>query len=472
MKRKNKIPLLLCLAPLFLGAACANKTPEQPYNVLLIFSDDLNNWTSVMGGHPQVITPNIERLAQRSMIFTNAHCPSPACAPSRASIMTGYYPPTTGVFDNSGNFRETPGLSNTLTIPQYFSKHGYQTAAAGKIFHMPRGAEKEPMPLSDDVSWDEHYAGLVGTQAPIPFPQQTLNIPVNDYFSKNFVWGASPVPVEETYDYLLTQYTNDFLQKKHEKPFFMACGLFRPHLSWFAPQEFFDLYDLNNIILPEIKEDDLEDLPEAAIKMIKPLVHDALLEQGRWKEAVRAYLANISYADYCIGQLLDAIENSDYNDNTIIVLMGDHGWHLGEKEHWTKFTLWERSTLTTFMMSVPGMAPGRTHAPVNLNDLYPSLVDLCRLPEKKDLHGNSLTPLLMDPSTNWPYAALTWFGNEKNYAIKDAYWRYIRYEDGSEELYNHEMDPNEWYNLAGHEKYDKIIESLKEKGKKTYSFLN
>ena len=463
MKQLLTKTIVLLFTAIFALISCNRSAEQQKMNVLLIFSDDLNDWNSVLSGHSQAITPNIERLAGSSVVFTNAHCPSPACGPSRASILTGYYPPKTGVFGNADNFRETPGMEDAVTLPQYFAAHGYYTTASGKVFHHPRGNEEEPAVLSDDISWHKQYIGNVGSQAPQPLPEQVLEIPTTDYFGRNFIWGASPVVKEQTHDYLLTKYSADFLQESHDENFFLACGIFRPHLSWFVPQEFIDLYELDDIVLPEVYEDDLDDLPPAALSFIKPYVHDALLKQDLWKEAVRAYLASTSFADYCIGVLLDALENSEYKDNTIVILMGDHGWHLGEKTHWSKFTLWERATRTTFMMHVPGIEPGRSDAPVNLTDLYPTLVDICGLDPKKDLEGRSLKPLLNNPEKSWPYPAITWYAGEKNYSIKDYSWRYIHYADGSEELYDHNTDPHEWHNLASDIQFSSKIRELRNK---------
>ncbi|MGQ1891325.1 sulfatase [Thermophagus sp. OGC60D27] len=450
------IPLLFC--------GCVESKPEKErMNVLYIYSDDLNDWNSVLEGHPQAITPNIDRLAKKSVVFTNAHCPSPLCNASRASTLTGYYPFKTGVYTNAQNFRKNGETEDAVTLPQYFSANGYHSIAAGKVFHHPRGAGEKPAELSDSQSWDEEWVGHVGTRSPKPFPEPKIKLPGDDFFGKHFVWGACPEELEETHDYQLTRYISDFLGKNHEKPFFAACGIFRPHLPWFVPQEFIDMYPLDEVQLPKVFQDDLDDIPEIAKGFIKPHVQDALVRQGKWKEAVRAYLASISYADYCIGMLLDALEKSDYADNTIVVLSGDHGWHLGEKKHWTKFTLWERATKTSLMIHVPEMSVGECKAPVNLIDLYPTLNDLCNLPVKGDLHGHTLRPLLENPNSAWPYTANTWFGDPGNFAIRDADWRYIHYKDGSEELYNHQEDPNEWYNLAKFPKYDDLKKKLIEK---------
>jgi len=462
MNKNNLSTILICASPLLFNVACKTAEEPGPMNILYIFSDDLNDWTSVMGGHPQAKTPNIERLAAMGVTFMNAHCPSPACGPARASILTGFYPPKTGVLGNADNFRDNPGTADAITLPQYFSAHGYHTIAAGKVFHHPRGAGDEPSPYSDDISWDEHWRGQVGTKAPNPFPEQPLDIPTDDYFGRAFVWGPSPETTEETFDYQLSKFIADFVNQEHEKPFLAAAGIFRPHLSWFVPQEFFDMFPLDEIILPKVYENDLDDIPDVGLGFIKPLVQDELVRKDLWKEAVRAYLANIAFADHCIGVLLDAIEASDYKDNTIIVLMGDHGWHLGEKKHWSKFTLWERATRTTFMMHVPGMVAGqKCNAPVNLIDLYPTLVDLCGLPPKNDLEGNSLRPLLEDPDANWPHVALTYYQHPHNYSIRDESWRYIHYHDGTEELYYHPDDPHEWHNVIDNPRSGDIIRELR-----------
>lgn len=459
---------LLLTISIFAFSSCSEKEKSEPMNVLFIFSDDLNDWNSVLKGHSQTITPNIERLAKKSLVFTNAHCPSPACGPSRAAIMTGLHPTKTKVFTNAGDFRDNPETANAITLPQYFGQHGYYTIAAGKVFHHPRGNDDMPNKLSDDQSWHEQWRGDVGTLSPRPFPEQELDIPTEDYFGKSFVWGPSPEPLEQTGDYQLSKFIGDFVKKDHEKPFFAAAGIFRPHLSWFVPQEFFDLYPLEDIILPKVQESDLDDIPEGGLAFIKPLVHDALKTQGKWKEAVQAYLASTSFADYCLGVLLDALEESKYKDNTIIVLMGDHGWHLGEKEHWSKFTLWERATRTTFMIHVPGQKPGITNAPVSLIDIYPTLNHFCNLPIKNDIDGNSLSPLFKNNNAQWPHAAITYYLDKDSYSIKDEKWRYIHYaNNGGEELYNHENDPNEWNNLINEGNYSDIIDILLVKANKS-----
>jgi arylsulfatase A-like enzyme len=462
-KKQTFLLPLLGMATLLSGSSCDSKKSSSHMNVLYIFADDLNDWNTVLGGHPQVKTPNIERLAAKSMVFTNAHTASPACGPSRASILTGYFPTKTKVFGNADNFRHTPETAGAVTLPQYFAANGYATIAAGKVFHHPRGGKAEPSELSDDISWQTHWVGEPGTKTPSPYPAQELDIPVNDYFSKSFVWSACPEPLEETGDYLLSKYIGEFVQQKHDKPFFAAAGIFRPHLSWFVPQEFIDMYPLDDIVLPVVDENDLDDIPEIGRSFVKPLVHDELVDKNKWKEAVRAYLACISYADYCIGMLLDAVESGPNADNTVIILMGDHGWHLGEKKHWSKFTLWERATRTSYMIHVPGEKAGRTDAPVSLTDLYPTLVDVCNLPERTDLHGRNLQPLIENSSAQWNHAVITWFGHKDNYALKDRRWRYIHYKDGSGELYDHQSDPNEWNNLYGDPQYNSVIDELRTK---------
>lgn len=451
---------LMALALIIMLPSCQSEKNElQPWNVLLIFSDDLNDWTSVLKGHPQTLTPNIQRLADQSISFTRGYCSAPLCNASRTSIMTGLTPATNGIYDNKRWFREHEKTAGLVTLPQYFKANGYQTAGAGKLFHSPRGSGEVPRKMSDDISWDEQYIGEIGAQAPEPFPEQRLDLPMTEYFHAFFVWGHSPVPKEETHDLKMVQYCANYLQQDHEKPFFLGCGIFRPHLHWCVPEEFFNKFDLEDIILPEVLETDLEDLPEAAKKLIKPLVHGQLVKQDMWREAVRAYLACINFADYCIGTMLDALEDSPYAENTIVILMGDHGYHLGEKEHWTKFTLWERAVRTSYFIKVPGFDPGRCDAPVSLMDLYPTLVDLCGLSEKEGLDGHSIRPLLEDPDAEWEYPALTWF-RENNYSVRDERYRYIHYPDGSTELYDHDADPHEWYNLSGKQGSKEITRRL------------
>ncbi|MEW4487194.1 sulfatase [Thalassoglobus sp. JC818] len=418
---------------------------EKP-NVLFIAVDDLNDWISPLGGYEGCQTPNLERLAARGMTFTRAYCAAPACNPSRASLMTGVRPWTSGVYHNPQPWR--PAMPDVLTIPQHFSANGYRSTGAGKIFH---GA------FDERASWDDYMK-----KGGDPKPTKAVT---SDPHSKagGIVWGVLDVEDSEMNDYATASHTIELLEADHEKPFFAACGIFRPHMPWQVPRKYYDMYPLEEIKVPYVPEGDLDDIPEAGVKVAKPQGdHAKILETDNWAYAVQAYLASITFADAQIGRVLDALEESQYNDNTIVVLWGDHGWHLGEKEHWRKFALWEEATRVPLFISVPGMTePGsRCDRTVDLMSLYPTLCRLCDLAMLEQLEGTSIVPLLKDADAKWIVPAITTHGRN-NHAIRSEKFRYIHYEDGSEELYDHESDSGEFNNIAGDPGMKEEIEKLK-----------
>ena len=426
----------------------------------------MNDWVGAFEGNQQAITPNIDKLAEKSTIFKNAYCSAALCNPSRTSMLTGYNPSTTGVYGNNEVFREMKGFENTITLPQYFEKNGYNTIGAGKIFHNARGGKEEPKHGSDPGSFQQERVGNAGTVYPDKQDrnQHGLNLKergIKGSFLRSFDWYGTDTEDEQNNDWKSTQYIADFINQEHDKPFFAACGIFKPHLPWYVPKKYFDMYDLEDINLPELKENDLEDVGRMGNNMVKKKVHESLVDTNKWKEAVRAYLANITFADACIGNLLNALENSAYADNTIIVLMGDHGWHLGEKQHWSKNVLWERAAKTPLLIFDPrNKEAGASTRIVSLLDVYPTLVDLCNLPEKEDLDGNSIKTLVENPNAEWNEVALT--SKAKGmHSLRNEQYRYIVYLDGFEELYDHKTDPNEWHNIASNKSNKKILQKFR-----------
>jgi arylsulfatase A-like enzyme len=252
------------------------------------------------------------------------------------------------------------------------------------------------------------------------------------------------------------------LSREQDAPFFLGCGFYRPHLPWYVPQKYLDMFPLDSIELPNVKEDDLDDIPQAGVNMARPNGdHANVLRHKQWKMAVQGYLASIAFADECVGRVLDALDNGPHRDNTIIVMCSDHGWHLGEKLHWRKFALWEEATRNNLIVAAPGITePGSTcGAPVNLIDIYPTLIDLCGLSSNAVLEGESLLPLLSDPTLSRQRPALTTNGRN-NHSLRSERWRYIRYADGTEELYDHDNDEMEWRNLAGMPEYEDVIKEM------------
>ncbi len=425
-------------------------TVQQKPNVLFIAIDDLNDWVGCLGGHPDVKTPHLDRLAQRGVLFTHAYCAAPACNPSRAALMTGIRPSSSGVYHNPQPWRQCEVLKNAVTLPQHFTAHGYTSLGSGKIYH-----DRYP----DPPSWDRYWPSKTRQRPGDPMPAgRPLNgIPKTAHFD----WGPVDAKSEAMGDWQVGDWVIQQLQKKHDKPFFLACGFYRPHLPWFVPQKYFDLYPEDKITLPNIKTDDLDDVPEPGRKMARLKDHKNVTRYKQWRKAVQGYLAGISFVDECVGRVVEALDSSEYKDNTLIVLWSDHGWHLGEKLHWRKFALWEEATHNVLMFVAPGtaMAGGRCHAPVNLLDIYPTIVDLCGLPPNPHVEGYNLTPLLKDPDAIWKKPALTTHGRN-NHSVRSTRWRYIRYADGSEELYDHQNDELEWENLAEQPEYQSVKTDL------------
>ena len=415
-----------------MGAVAEPARHKRP-NVVFIAVDDLNDWIGCLGGHPDSKTPHLDALAGRGVLFTHAYCAAPLCNASRAALLTGVLPSTSGVYSNNHPWR--PVLPDVTTLPQCFMKQGYHVMGGGKIFH---GRFKDP------ASWHEYFER--------PGDPQPPKRPVNGIKNaQHFDWGPLDVDDEAMGDYQLVDWAIDRLKQPWEEPFFLAAGLVKPHLPWYVPRKYFDLYPEDTITLPEINENDLDDIPPYGKRIAHPeRDHAQVIKTGNWRKAVAGYLATIRFADTCIGRLLDALDKSPYADNTIVVLWGDHGWHLGEKLHWRKFTLWEEATRNPLMIVAPGVTPPgeRCDRTVSLMDLYPTLAQLCGLELCGEQAGKSLLPLLKDPRAPWERPALTTYGRN-NHSVRSERWRYIRYHDGTEELYDHSKDPMEWTNLAG-----------------------
>ena len=434
--------------------AQAISVPSPKPNVLFIVIDDLNDWVGSLGGHPNAQTPNLDRLAQRGVLFTNAHCPAPICNPSRTAVMTGIRPSTSGIYGNLQPLRKSPALGNALTLPQHFMAHGYHAMTSGKIFH-----HRWPDPKSWHESWPSHQPPIPCDPEPPEEKRPLHGCPE----LRHFDWGSYGSDAEMG-DWKVADWTIDQLRKAHKSPFFLACGFHRPHKPWYVPQKYFKMHPLEEIRLPIINEMDLSDVPYIGRKLARRNRDHELIvsECGLFKEAVQAYLASISFVDVCVGRVVNALERSQYAQNTIIVLWSDHGRHLGEKRHWDKSTLWEEATRIPLIFVAPGLTPrdGRCSAPVNLIDIYPTLVELCGLSPIKELEGISLRLLLENPKLTRPEPSLTTYG-WNNHATRSKRWRYIRYYDGSEELYDHDNDSFEWTNLALDPRYAAIKQELK-----------
>ena len=431
--------------------ASAQADAVRSPNVLFIAMDDLNDWIGCLAGHPQSVTPNLDRLAASGVLFRNAYCPAPSCNPSRGAIMSGRPPYRTGLYQNMQKLRDV--MPDEVLLPRYFSKHGYHSAGSGKLLHY----------VIDPQSWDDYYPEK-SKDNPFPKtfhpPNRPISLPVGGPWQyRETDWAALDVTDEEYGgDWLVSKWTGGQLQRHHDKPFFLACGIYRPHEPWFVPKEYFEPFPLESIQLPPgYKEDDLDDVPAEGRRIARNRYFPHILEHNQWKQGIQAYLASIHFADAMLGRVLDALETSPHRDNTIVVLWSDHGWHLGEKEHWQKFTPWRVSARVPLMIRVPKGAPGLAGGtapgglcdrPVSLVDLFDTLTELCGLPPKPGTEKRSLVPLLRNPGAPWPHAAFTHLDRPENFAISTERWRYIRYRDGGEELYDIASDPHEWTNLA------------------------
>lgn len=448
MSRFTTACLIVTLS--FQFAATGNAVEQSgKLNVLMICIDDLNDWTGFLKGNPQAITPHMDSLAKRGRIFTNAHCAVPVCSASRVSVMSGVAATTHGSYELGPRYEQLPALTNVPTIQRYFKNNGYYTLSGGKVLHHGFGGR-----LADDIDRSLGHKRS-------PRPKQPMNRPAD--WSGAWDWGAYPANDAEMVDFQLAKNAAEALQDGFDKPFFMSVGFFRPHVPLFVPPKWFELYDAKKIILPNEPKSDIDDLPKNFLSIndyAAAPTHAEVVNHGKQRSLTHAYLASISFVDHCVGIVLDSLKSSAHADNTLIVLWSDHGFHLGEKQHWAKRTLWEESTRVPLLFAGPGIKPGKACAePASLIDIYPTLVELCKLPKNSQLEGVSLVPQLNNPATPRDQPAITssYFGN---HSIRNRDWRLIVYNDGAEELYDHRNDPDEFHNVAGDPTHKTIRDQL------------
>ena len=450
---------------------------ERP-NVLFLVVDDMNDWVGCMQSEPRAITPNLDRLAKRGVLFTNAHTAGVFCAPSRAAIFSGQYASTTGCYRTANYFVHRPEIESLQTS---FSKAGYKTFGAGKLYHHPAGA-------IDIRDWDQFFLrtpeqrGLgwaldswsEGTPFPHPFPHSPYNKGTEITGGLFLEWGALPDDREdEMADTQRIDWAVERLKEVHEQPFFLGVGLYAPHYPNYCPEKYFDLYRQDDLKRPQIKPDDLEDLPPKIrkIKEARSRIHQKLEDLNAVEDAIHGYLACMSYADAMMGRVLDALEASPYADNTLVVLWSDHGFHHGQKGDWGKHTLWERTSNVPLIVAGPEVAKGsQCGATVSLIDLYPTLVDMCRLPQPfQKLEGVSLRSHLENPTEAPDRNVFLPHMNRGEYAIMNREWRYICYGEDGEELYDVQNDPNEWTNLAAESQSQSTMELMRRSAPQTFA---
>ena len=470
---------------------------KKPLNLLLIAIDDLNDWVGCLGGHPQALTPNIDKLAKRGVLFSNAHCPATACNPSRAAIFSGRWPWETGVWNNKSKrlFDQHPEME---VFPRLFSRNGYQTFGTGKLMHSSGTANR--LMFQDSFNPEQRWSPFTkqllrytkseqpskGTDNPIhqlELPSgDSIQFPLNQMPSdrnpgtnepESFDWGGLAIGDEEMGD---TQITNWAIQKLESSskdiPFLLGVGFYRPHIPLFAPDKYFKRFEDVEVVLPATLGSDLEDVGELgkkwAIEAVTAGLHSTVLKHNQWSDAVKAYLACTTFIDQQIGRLFTSLEVNGLSENTIVVLFSDHGWHLGEKEHWGKWTGWERSTRVPLIIVPPANhglekidAGSVCSEPVNLIDLFPTLCELCEIEVGRQLDGQSLVPLLRDTSSKSKDRFSLSLFDEGNFSLRDHQFRFIQYADGSEELYDLTDDAAEWRNLVSIPEYRPVVKRFR-----------
>ncbi len=492
MNSKLRIIIVLFAGLFLYGCNFTSNKIEKP-NVLFIAVDDLNDWIGVLGGHSQAITPNLDKLAGKGVLFTNAHCSQAVCTASRNSMLSGLHPVNTGWYASTSSMRKNYDevMEGNMMLPEYFRANGYKTMTVGKIAHSGESDFKNKTDQYWDVIAPHFWSGMekhirengYGYRGLMfyPFPKDggqlvelygkdtILNYYINVRRFYSLCGGPldrQDIPEKGMYDEQIADWAVNQLKARHDSSFFLAVGFLRPHVPYAVPRKYFEMYDPESIILPDIPDNEMNDIPiygKAYAYGFTPNGgwYDVKRKENMHRELVHSYLASVSFVDEQIGKVLEELEQSAYAKNTIIVLWSDHGQHLGEKHHFRKQALWEESTRVPLIVYDPqSKSKGVCDEPVSLLDLYPTLLDLCGLPENEKNDGHSILPLIENPEAEWEYPVLSVW-KYKNYAVRSKDWRYIRYRDGGEELYDHRSDPGEHKNLAGLEEYQNIIEELK-----------
>jgi iduronate 2-sulfatase len=469
MKMKNLILMFAVLAFTILQSAVG---AAEKRNVLFIVSDDLNCDLGCYGDK-LVKSPNIDRLAERGVLFENAYCQYPVCNPSRSSFMTGCYPDQTGVLSNGGDLRKA--LPNVVTMPQLFQEHGYFVARVGKIFHYSVPNAIGTSSADDPASW-QMVINPRGIDREIHDRIHTLQ---KGQFGGTLSWYKIKSRDEEHTDGIGATEAIKLLETHHPektgKPFFLAVGFYRPHTPYVAPSHWFDKYPLEQIDPVLEKTGDRDDIPLAALAD-RPGQRELTIEKR--KEIIQAYYASISLMDAQVGRLLDTLDRLKLRENTVVVFISDHGYHLGHHGLWQKGDLFEGSARVPMIVSSPGMknAGRKTRAMSELVDLYPTIADLCDLPKPDHLKGQSQVPALKDISHAGKDGAMTvaWSrggrmhkeirGKQiKGYTVRTSRYRYTEWGRGEygTELYDYQADPDEFTNLAGAEEHAAIVAGMK-----------
>jgi len=444
---KSPATFLSILFVLGLLFSTSSSRAEERMNVLVLIADDLNTWILEKPERysGKIVAPNLQNLAESGVAFSQAYSASPFCVPSRTSMWSGVSPHKSGVYHNQTNVAASEPLKEAVSLFETFSNAGYSMYGYGKITHGWNG---------NDV-WDEKQ-GHKRDPRPPGAPVQSVGKGEQD-------WGPIHLTEEEMNDTGGADKTIAILEQEHDKPFFLVYGTFNPHMAWFVPQKYFDMFPLEEVKPPLLNPNDFDDIPPLADEVVggKRKFTQSVLNAGLHKSAVQAYLATTAYVDAQHGRVLDALAKSPYQDNTIVIFLSDHGFHLAEKDHWQKGTLWEEATNSMLLFRVPGLTEpgGTTTRCVSLQDIYPTLLDLCGIPRPAHVDGKSLVPILEDPDIDWESTAISYL-YDRYASIRTEQFRYIRYQDGQQELYDHSRDPHEWKNEADNPEYAEIVKKL------------
>ncbi len=463
MKRILHILAIYTLLRIFILSnplSAAESDGASKPNIVFIAIEDFNpEHLGFYGG--RAITPNIDALAKEGVIFTNAYCSSPVCCPSRTSLLTGLRPTTSGVYGNEDKWKEITLPNIPETMPQHFKNNGYEAVKVGKLYHYQmEHTESWSRELPDRVegrrqlsAWDEDI---------IPTLKKLDPVEGGGWFTQNLHWGPVDCKPEEFRDGHYVTSAANYFSEPHSKPFFLAIGFHAPHVKFAVPKQFFDLYDVNDIVIPENPPNDLEDIPTIQDKAV---VH-GVMDSMQWRDIKRAQFACISYTDWCIGQVLDALKKNDLDKNTAVVVWTDHGFLLGEHFQWSKGEnkLYNETTKTAFIWKVPGVTPKGevSNGVVEIIDTFPTFFDLCDIPIPEFVDGESFAPLLKNPCMHWKKAAVTW-GTRKRFSVQTERFRLnadIDLNPDTFELYDHNYDPREHINLSCNPQYTEVIDSL------------
>jgi uncharacterized sulfatase len=457
MTRRSFLSSSALAAPALL---LSQKSAEDRPNVLFIASDDMNNALGCYG-HPIVQSPNLDKLAASGVRFDRAYCQYPVCGPSRASLLTGLRPNTTNIFENNIAVRET--MPDVVTLPQLFRNHGWHSTRAGKMYHMDVPGSVGTNKWDDPPSWDVAIS-------PPGKEQHTVGEGRNITEGRRarWEWVAFKGEGKDQADERATEIAIETMSKRRDGPWFLGLGYLRPHLPHVAPERFFDLYPLSRIEPVVNPPGDRDDIPLASEIAINTRANDMGMNTADKKEAIRAYYASVSYMDWQVGRVLDALDKLNLRNKTIVVFWGDHGWHLGEHHRWHKRSLFEESMRAPLIIHAPGRrGNGRsTRSLVEFVDIYPTLAESARLKAPSNLEGQSLVPLLDNPGRTWKSAAFSVVtgpnGIKGSAAVTDRH-RFIRWTGPhpDEELFDHQTDPREYTNLAKDPKHAATLQRMR-----------